>query len=49
VNPRQGTTVYLVDAPPNVSVVELRDGDRLVTRLPRSAVENKGPWRALLP
>jgi len=49
VSPRQGTTVYWVDVPPNVSVVELRDDGHVLTRLARSALDAKGPWRGLLP
>jgi anti-sigma factor RsiW len=45
----QGVTVYTVDVPPNVRMLDVSDRNRVLVHLTRAALEVSGAWRAVLP
>jgi len=49
VSPRNGVSAYVVDVPPNVHVIEVRDSVHVVTRLDRETLDSRGAWRGRLP
>jgi hypothetical protein len=49
VSAREGVTVYDVDVPPNVMVVEVHDQSRVMIRLTRATLETRGGWRDVVP